>query len=167
MTCIDVFSYPTLLVAVWLGCFEVIVIFRQLSDPETSTYSYLLADRTSREAVLVDTVQEQFDRDRTLLHELDLTLLYTLETHLHADHVTASGRFRQELGSKVVVGAACGVKNSDVALHEEDRIRFGRHVLVAWPTPGHTCGCITYVCHEEKMAFTGDALRFQVVEPAG
>jgi glyoxylase-like metal-dependent hydrolase (beta-lactamase superfamily II) len=143
---------------VWLGRFEVTVIFRQLIDPETSTHTYLLADRTSREAVLIDTVHEQFDRDRTLLRELELTLRYTLETHLHADHVTASGRFRKELGSKVVVGAACGVANADVALREGDRIRFGVYVLVAWPTPGHTCGCITYVCREEGMAFTGDAL---------
>ncbi len=64
------------------------MIFRQLFDPETSTYTYLLADCTSREAVLIDTVREQFERDRTLLRELDLTLRYTLETHLHADHVT-------------------------------------------------------------------------------
>ncbi len=134
------------------------MIFRQLSDPETSTYTYLIADRRSREAVLIDTVREQFDRDRTLLHELDLTLCYTLETHVHADHVTASGRFRQELGSKVVVGAACGVENADIALQDDDRICFGRHVLVAWPTPGHTSGCITYVCRDESMAFTGDAI---------
>jgi len=134
------------------------VIFRQLIDPETSTHTYLLADRNSREAVLIDTVHEQFDRDRTLLRELDLTLRYTLETHLHADHVTASGRFRKELESKVVLGAACGVANADIALRDGDRICFGAHVLVAWPTPGHTCGCITYVCREEGMAFTGDAL---------
>jgi glyoxylase-like metal-dependent hydrolase (beta-lactamase superfamily II) len=141
-----------------LGRFEVTVIFRQLIDPETSTHTYLLADCTLREAVLIDTVHEQFDRDRTLLRELDLTLCYTLETHLHADHITASGRFRKELGSKVVVGAASGVANADISLREGDQICFGGYVLVPWPTPGHTCGCITYVCHEEGMAFTGDAL---------
>jgi glyoxylase-like metal-dependent hydrolase (beta-lactamase superfamily II) len=134
------------------------VIFRQLIDPETSTYTYLLADRASREAVLIDTVHEQFDRDRTLLRELDLTLRYTLETHVHADHVTASGRFRTELGSEVIVGSACGVANADIELREDDRICFGGHALVAWPTPGHTCGCMTYVCREEEMAFTGDAI---------
>ena len=143
---------------VLLGRLEVALIFRQLIDPETSTYTYLLADRKSREAVLIDTVCEQFERDRTLLRELDLTLRYTLETHVHADHVTASGRFRKELGSEVVVGAACGVANADIELREDDRICFGGHVLVACPTPGHTCGCMTYVCAEESMAFTGDAL---------
>jgi glyoxylase-like metal-dependent hydrolase (beta-lactamase superfamily II) len=147
-----------LIVSAQLERFEVTVIFRQLIDPETSTYTYLLADRASREAVFIDTVHEQFDRDRTLLRELGLTLLYTLETHVHADHVTASGRFRKELGSEVVVGSACGVANADIGLREGERICFGGHVLVAWSTPGHTAGCVTYVCREEGMAFTGDAL---------
>jgi glyoxylase-like metal-dependent hydrolase (beta-lactamase superfamily II) len=134
------------------------LIFRQLFDPETSTYTYLLADDASREAVLIDTVREQFERDLTLLRELELSLRCTLETHVHADHVTASGRFRESLGSQVVVGAASGVANADVALQEGDTVRFGAHSLEAWLTPGHTDGCVTYVCREAGMAFTGDAL---------
>ncbi|MHC4137760.1 MAG: MBL fold metallo-hydrolase, partial [Planctomycetota bacterium] len=89
---------------------------------------------------------------------LELSLRYTLETHVHADHITASGRFRESLGSEVVVGAASGVANADVALREGDRVRFGAHVLEARLTPGHTDGCVTYVCREADMAFTGDAL---------
>ena len=100
------------------------MIFRQLFDPETSTYTYLLADAASREAVLVDPVLEQFDRDRTLLGELELRLLYTLETHVHADHVTASGRFREALGSRVAVGAHSGVANADVVLRDGDAAPF-------------------------------------------
>jgi glyoxylase-like metal-dependent hydrolase (beta-lactamase superfamily II) len=134
------------------------LIFRQLFDPETSTYTYLLADDASREAVLIDTVREQFERDLTLLRELELSLRCTLETHVHADHVTAAGRFRESLGSRVVVGAASGVANADVALQEGDTVRFGAHSLEAWLTPGHTEGCVTYVCREAGMAFTGDAL---------
>ena len=134
------------------------MIFRQLFDPETSTYTYLLADDASREAVLIDPVREQFDRDRTLLRELGLGLRCTLETHVHADHVTASGRFRESLGSQVVVGAASGVANADVALQEGDSVRLGMHSLDARLTPGHTNGCVTYVCLEAGMAFTGDAL---------
>ena len=134
------------------------MLFRQLFDPETSTYTYLLGDDETREAVLIDTVLEQFNRDRRLLGELGLTLLYTLETHVHADHVTASARFRDALGSQVVVAAPAGVKNADLNLGDGDRLRFGRHELEARLTPGHTDGCVTYVCAEVGMAFTGDAL---------
>jgi glyoxylase-like metal-dependent hydrolase (beta-lactamase superfamily II) len=137
---------------------EFSLIFRQLLDPETSTYTYLLADAASREAVLIDSVLEQIDRDRTLLDELELSLRCTLETHVHADHVTASGRLRECLGSQVVVGAATGVTNADVVVGEGDAVRFGKHALEVRLTPGHTDGCVTYVCCEAGMAFTGDAL---------
>ena len=71
------------------------VIFRQLFDPETSSYTYLLADSTTDQALLIDPVLEQIDRDCSLLSELGLELRLTLETHLHADHITASGQLRQ------------------------------------------------------------------------
>jgi len=134
------------------------VIFRQFIDPETSTHTYLIADEPSREAVLVDPVLEQFDRDRTLLGELDLTLRYTLETHVHADHITAAGLFRRELGSEVAVSAAAGVIGADVEFGDGDIVRFGSMILEVCSTPGHTAGCVTYVCREQGMAFTGDAL---------
>ncbi len=134
------------------------MIFRQLIDPETSTYTYLLADERSFEAILIDSVIEQFDRDRTLLDELGLTLRYTLETHVHADHVTASGRFRRELGSQVVVSAKSGVVNADLAIGDDETLTFGAHRLTAISTPGHTSGCVTYLCREAGMAFTGDTL---------
>jgi glyoxylase-like metal-dependent hydrolase (beta-lactamase superfamily II) len=134
------------------------VIFRQLFDPETSTYTYLLADERTREAVLIDSVREQIERDRALLRELDLALRYAVETHVHADHVTASGRLREDPGCKVVVSALAGVRNADVLVRDGDRIRAGSVELEARPTPGHTSGCTTYVCHAARMAFTGDAL---------
>jgi sulfur dioxygenase len=134
------------------------VIFRQFIDPETSTHTYLLADERSREAVLIDTVLEQFDRDRTLLRELDLTLRYTLETHVHADHVTAAGLFRKELGSEVGVSAAAGVADADLEFADGDVVRFGSMTIEVLSTEGHTAGCVTYVCHEQNLAFTGDAL---------
>lgn len=134
------------------------MLLRQLFDPETSAYTYLLADRASREAVLIDTVVEHFERDCALLRELQLKLRYTLETHVHADHVTASGRFREALGSKVAVGAAAGVVNADLELGDGEAVHFGRHALVTLSTPGHTHGCVTYVWREAGAAFTGDAL---------
>ncbi len=134
------------------------MIFRQLFDPETCSYSYLLADERSRDAILIDSVREQGARDRALLEELDLRLLYTLETHVHADHVTASGWLREELGSRIVVGAQAGVENADLALADGTGIRFGSHWLETRHTPGHTNGCVTYVCGDAGVAFTGDAL---------
>ena len=134
------------------------MIFRQLFDPETSTYTYLLADEGSREAVLIDSVVERFERDRGLLEELGLRLVYTLETHVHADHITASGRFREAVGSKVAVSARAGVSNADLQLEDGDIVSFGSCALEARATPGHTSGCMTFVCHEAGMAFTGDAL---------
>jgi glyoxylase-like metal-dependent hydrolase (beta-lactamase superfamily II) len=134
------------------------MIFRQLFDPETSTWSYLLADPASRQAVLVDSVREQLERDLALLAELELELAFAVETHVHADHVTASGRLREKLGARVVAGAASGVENADVLLPDGAGIRFGAHWLEARATPGHTNGCVTWVCASAGMAFTGDAL---------
>jgi sulfur dioxygenase len=135
-----------------------IVIFRQLIDPETSTHTYLLADEPSREAILIDPVLEQFDRDRTLIRELDLTLRYTLETHVHADHITAAGVFRREHGSEVTVSAAAGVAAADIEVEDGGIVRFGSTILEVCSTPGHTASCVTYVCRKQGMAFTGDAL---------
>jgi glyoxylase-like metal-dependent hydrolase (beta-lactamase superfamily II) len=134
------------------------VIFRQLLDPETSSYTYLLADAETREAVLIDPVLEQAERDRVLLDELGLRLRYTLETHVHADHVTASGQLRKTLGSRIAVGARTGVSNADLLLSDGDEVRVGGLRLEVLSTPGHTSGCVTYVCREHGMAFTGDAL---------
>jgi glyoxylase-like metal-dependent hydrolase (beta-lactamase superfamily II) len=134
------------------------MIFRQLFDPETSTYTYLLADEESRRCVLIDPVLEQFDRDRSLIRDLGLRLTHTLETHVHADHVTASGQFRVEVGSQIVVGADSGVTSADVYVEEGQTISLGSHEIEVRPTPGHTSGCVSYVLHDEGMAFTGDAL---------
>ena len=134
------------------------MLFRQLFDSETSSYSYLLADETTREAVLIDSVREQVDRDAELIAELGLRLLAALETHVHADHVTGAGLLRDRLACQIVVGARSGVLTADRRVAEGDTVCFGRHVLEVRETPGHTDGCVTFVCHEEGMAFTGDAL---------
>jgi sulfur dioxygenase len=134
------------------------MLFRQLFDQDSSTYTYLLADEATREAVLIDPVFEQFERDRTLLEELQLVLRYVLDTHVHADHVTSSGLLRDQLGAKTIMSERAGVVCSDVQVKHGDRVQFGQHALEVRETPGHTSGCLTYVCHEARMAFTGDAL---------
>ena len=133
-------------------------IFRQLFDARSSTFTYLVADKQTREALLIDSVFEQFTRDSALIQELGLKLLFTLETHVHADHVTAAWLFKELLGSKIVVGAAGGVDGVDVAVKEGDVLRFGSEALSVLSTPGHTSGCVTYVTGDRELAFTGDAL---------
>ncbi len=134
------------------------MIFRQLFDPETSTYTYLLADAGTREALLIDSVLEQLERDCSLLEELGLRLAYALETHVHADHVTASGRLRERLGARIGVGARAGVANAELALSDGDEVRAGSVRLEVMHTPGHTSGCVAYLCRERGMVFTGDTL---------
>jgi sulfur dioxygenase len=134
------------------------VIFRQLFERESCTFTYLLADETTHEAVLIDPVFEEARRDAALVRELGLRLLYTLETHVHADHVTGAWLLRKRLGSKIGVSAGGGASGVDVPVADGDVIRFGEHALEARATPGHTDGCVTYVLDDGKMAFTGDAL---------
>jgi len=134
------------------------MIFRQLFDSKSSTYTYLLADPASRQAVLIDTVFEQVERDIALLRELDLKLLYTVETHVHADHVTAATLLKRRLGSKIIVAKAAGAEGVDREVAAGDKIEFGSRFLEVRATPGHTSGCLTFVLDDESMAFTGDAL---------
>jgi glyoxylase-like metal-dependent hydrolase (beta-lactamase superfamily II)/rhodanese-related sulfurtransferase len=134
------------------------MLFRQLFDPETSTYTYLLADEETREAVIIDPVHEQFERDAALIGELGLRLVAVLDTHVHADHVTAQGLLRQRFGAKSVMSERSGAVCADVLVKQGDRVAFGRHELEVRETPGHTSGCLTFVSHEPRMAFTGDAL---------
>lgn len=134
------------------------MLFRQLFDQDSSTYTYLLADTVTREAVLIDPVFEQFERDRTLIEELQLKLRYILDTHVHADHVTSGGLLRDHFGAKTILSERAGVVCSDLQVKQGDHIRFGSHELEVRETPGHTAGCLSYVCHEARMVFTGDAL---------
>ena len=80
------------------------MLFRQLFDPETSTYTYLLADDESRDAVLIDPVRERVQRDLQLLEELGMRLVYALETHVHADHLSAAPYLKKKLGGRIAIG---------------------------------------------------------------
>jgi sulfur dioxygenase len=134
------------------------LIFRQLHDPKSSTFTYLLADPAAREAVLVDPVFEHSRRDAALLQELGLTLLYTLDTHVHADHVTGAWLLKQSNGSRIALSAAAQAENVDVPLSHGDEIAFGSRRIEVRATPGHTNGCMSFVLDDRSMAFTGDAL---------
>ena len=134
------------------------LIFRQLFDPQSSTYTYLLADPRSRDAVLIDPVFEQVRREVALLEELGLDLKLTIESHVHADHVTGGWLLRQRLGSRIAVSARSGVQGADVYFNDGDQLAFGNRRLTAIATPGHTSGCSTFVLDDNSMAFTGDCL---------
>lgn len=134
------------------------LVFRQLFDPTSSTYTYLLGCSASKEALLIDPVFEQVRRDAALIGELGLTLKWTLDTHVHADHVTGAWLLKQRLGSGIALSAASGAAGADRLLQDGDRIEFGRRALEVRSTPGHTSGCVTYVLDDESMAFTGDCI---------
>jgi sulfur dioxygenase len=134
------------------------LIFRQLFDPQSSTYTYLLGERPSGAAVLIDPVFEQVRRDTALLEELGLGLVATLETHVHADHVTGASLLKRRTGSRVMVAKASGAEGADRYLVQDDVIAFGKRRLLVRATPGHTAGCLTYVLDDSSIAFTGDCL---------
>jgi sulfur dioxygenase len=149
---------------VWIGLISVqqeeraMLVFRQLFDPSSSTYTYLVADGRTREAVIIDPVFEQVRRDAALIEELELSLVATLETHIHADHVTGAWLMRRRTGARIMLAAASGAAGADRTLAHDDRVVFGDRHLEVRATPGHTSGCLTYVLDDRGMAFTGDCL---------
>lgn len=132
--------------------------FRQLFDNDTCTYTYLLGDLTTRDAIIVDPVLELAERDAKLIKELGFTLKYALNTHMHADHITGTGYLKKLLPGTLSVISKESHAQADVHVTDKDTIKFGRFTLDAVATPGHTNGCLTYVLHEEGFAMTGDAL---------
>ncbi|MFO0611961.1 MAG: MBL fold metallo-hydrolase [Polyangiaceae bacterium] len=131
------------------------MLLRQLFDHESSTYTYLIADPETRAAALVDPVLEQHDRDLKLLAELGLRLEWVLETHVHADHVTAASLLRARTGARTVAsrrGAPC----VDVPVDVGDEVRIGTILVKVLPTPGHTDDSVSYLV--DGHVFTGDTL---------
>lgn len=131
-------------------------IFRQLFDSESHTYTYLLADSLSRQAVLIDPVLELLDRDLTLIQQLDLVLSYVLETHAHADHVTSAGELRSRTNAVTVASSASGVSCADQKVVDQQTLHVGNINILVLSTPGHTNGCVSY--YVGNRVFTGDAL---------
>ena len=133
------------------------LLFRQFFDPESSTYTYLIADSLTRDAVLVDTVLEQVDRDLQMLDDLGLTLRYCLETHIHADHITGAGRLRQQTGCQVMVPQNATTRSADHSLANRETLIVGSVVIEAIATPGHTHSHLAYLVNNTHL-LTGDAL---------
>ena len=134
------------------------MIFRQLYDAVSSTYTYLLADEHSRQALLIDPVFEQIHRDLALLRELNLALKVVVDTHAHADHVTAAWMLKQKTGCRIALADAVGAQQVDLPLKHGDVIGVAGVSLEVRATPGHTNGCLSFVLADHSMVFTGDAL---------
>ena len=137
------------------------VIFRQLFDRESCTYTYLIGDARTKTAALVDTVREHVARDLELVEQLGLTLTHILETHVHADHVTGASELRKRTGARTHVARQDGPECADVPLVDGDVVRVGDVELVVLETPGHTSGCVSYLVGEGGIfdrVLTGDTL---------
>lgn len=132
------------------------MIFRQLFEPDTCTYSYLIGCEFTQKAVLIDPVTSEVDSYVTLLNELGLTLIYTMETHVHADHITGAGQLRDMLSSKSVVHRDAGAMCADLLVTDGVPLQVGEIEILVLHTPGHTAGCVSYVIGDR--VFTGDAL---------
>ena len=134
------------------------LVFRQLFHGETFTYTYILGCSRSRKAVIIDPVNDMVSRDLKLSEELQLSLIYGLNTHVHADHVTGTGALKERLSYlKSVISTASGAE-ADIHVKHGDKITFGEKEIECRYTPGHTNGCMTYVLHEDALVFPGDAL---------
>jgi sulfur dioxygenase len=133
------------------------MLFRQLFDPTTSTYTYLVADPQMAVAALIDPVLEQVERDVTLLSQLGLTLRYCLETHVHADHITGAAELRQRTGCVTIVPERAQVACADQFMVDRGRVQVGAIAIEAIATPGHTDSHMAYLINGTHL-LTGDAL---------
>ena len=157
----------------------------QLFDPASSTYTYVLFDEGSREAVIIDPVEEQLDRDLAALQRLNVRLKWSVETHAHADHITSAARLAELTGARLAAPAGCDIGTAAVQLADGDALAFGRQQLRVLHTPGHTAGSVCFywqraprdvaappieparagrgheVRQDERHVFTGDTLLIQ------
>ncbi len=131
------------------------LVLRQLFDHESSTYTYLLGDLTAGKAALIDPVLEEIERDLQLVTELGLVLDLVLETHVHADHVTAAGRLRERTGARTVASSR-GAPCVDVHVDGGEVLALGSLEIAVLATPGHTDDGVTY--RVGASLFTGDTL---------
>ena len=131
-------------------------MFKQLYDEISSTLTYVLIDDESRQAAIIDPVDHHLDDYIALSEQLNIQLKYALETHLHADHITAGGQLRKVLGVQTAVSEQCGADSADWQLNDGDEITFGQEGIKVIATPGHTAGSLSYLW-QDKL-FTGDAL---------
>jgi glyoxylase-like metal-dependent hydrolase (beta-lactamase superfamily II) len=128
----------------------------QLFDAASSTFTYVLFDTITREALIIDPVDEQIERDLSELRARGLKLVWTVETHAHADHITSAGQLAEHAGARTAAPEGCGITTAAVQLKDGDTLAFGGERIKALHTPGHTAGSMCYVWRDH--VFTGDTL---------
>lgn len=128
----------------------------QLFDPASGSYTYVLFDELSRDALIIDPVDVQLERDLATLRQYGLKLLWTVETHVHADHITSAGQLAELAGARTAAPAGCGVGTAAMQLKDGDRLHFGQEQILALHTPGHTAGSMSFLWRDH--VFTGDTL---------
>lgn len=134
------------------------IVFRQFFEKESSTYTYLLADPQTKEAILIDPVLETVERDAQYVREMGLHLKHCLNTHMHADHITGSGQLKRLFPQCTSIISEASGAQADIKIHDGDRVWFGDRHLIVLATPGHTDGCVSFLLDDCSMVFTGDAL---------
>lgn len=132
------------------------MLFKQLLDQESSTYTYFIFDVEKQEAIVIDPVVAHVDSYLALLKTHNCTLKYVLETHVHADHITGGGLLRKMTGAQIGVGQSCGAQTADIQLNHGDKIQFGGTEIQVIATPGHTPGSLSFLLG--GRLFTGDSL---------
>lgn len=132
------------------------MLFRQLFEPLSSTYTYLLGCEETGEALLIDPVVNSIERDLAAVSSLGLKLAWTVETHIHADHITAALHLKQQVGSRIAAPAASRLPCADLAIEEGVPLALGSVALRPLHTPGHTDDHFAYALADR--VFTGDAL---------
>ncbi len=132
----------------------------QLFDPTSSTYTYILFDEASREALIIDPVDEQLERDLGVLREHGLRLVWAVETHAHADHVTSAGLLAEHVGAQTAAPDGCHIGTAAVQLVDGQTLGFGAQSIRCLHTPGHTAGsmCFFWDAAHGRHVFTGDTL---------
>ena len=136
------------------------MIFRQLFERESCTFSYLIGCDVTRKAVLIDTVKSEVDSYLSLLNALGLTLIYVLDTHTHADHITGSGKLRDATGAQTLLGEEAHSACVSQDLHHGDELAIGELTLTVLHTPGHTDDSYSFILRDNQTtyALTGDTL---------
>lgn len=136
------------------------MIFRQLFDKNSSTYTYIIADSHTRAAAIIDPVLENTQSYLQLLHELDLSLKYAMDTHTHADHITALGKLREATGCETLLGRESNTACASDTFTDLTVLTLGRIEIQALYTPGHTDDSYCFFVNNDgqKMLFTGDTL---------
>ena len=132
------------------------MIFKQVFDQKSSTYTYLIASAKGREAVIIDPVIENVDSYITLLNELDLKLVKVIDTHIHADHITGASKLKKVTNCSTIMGEHTPADTVEIKVKDEEIIKIDQIEIKAMYTPGHTSDSYSFLMN--KNLFSGDTL---------